>query len=609
MNYFSKNRETVLRLRLLTFFLSIVVSLPIFAQGQQLISSSGADTWVATDALGRAVATEARDGGIKKDKFVGIFYFVWQGAHGYDQHGGTQPDEGVWPKAASDTISPYDITRLLAADPENPAYGPIHAFHYWGEPYFGYYLPDDEWIIRKHAQMLSDAGVDVLILDVTNAAIYKPQITKIAEVYRKLRQKGQSTPSLAFIVNSKPKQTVQRIYKNFYQTKALGDLWFNWKGKPLLLCPPEAVTPEIAAAFTTRQSWAWSKDQKWFADGKDKWPWLDHTPQSYGWHEAPDKPEAISVAIAEHPMSNIGRSFHEGHEPDKKQPDKGLYFAEQWQRALEVDPEFVFVTGWNEWVAMRFDNGASKFMIGKPIEKGETYFVDLYNAEYSRDAEPVKGDFGDNYYYQLVDNIRKYKGSRPLPATSESQTIAIDGSFADWKNVKNTFVDDAGDTFPRQHAGWGRIKEYVNTSGRNDIVACKVTSDADYVYFYVRTAAALTPWDSPNWMRLLIGLPEQQPAWSGFNYLVNRAPKNGTTTQLESFVEGRWQNPESVNFRARGQEMELRIPKRSLGIDGNTFTLDFKWADNSATEGDPLYWLDQGDAAPNARFRYRYQKE
>ncbi len=32
-------------------------------------------------------------------------------------------------------------TRLLKENPENPAYGPEPAFHYWSEPYFGYYLP------------------------------------------------------------------------------------------------------------------------------------------------------------------------------------------------------------------------------------------------------------------------------------------------------------------------------------------------------------------------------------------------------------------------------------------------------------------------------------
>ncbi|MGV8878682.1 MAG: hypothetical protein ACOH2A_06590 [Sphingobacteriaceae bacterium] len=578
---------------------------------KQLISSAKADTWMATDGMGRSISTETQNGQIRKDKFVGIFYFIWQGAHGYDNHGvGSRPDEGVIEKSSADTASPYDITKLLAANPEHPQYGPIHAFHYWGEPYFGYYLPDDEWIIRKHAQMLSDAGIDVIVLDVTNAAIYLPQVTKIAETYRLMRQEGKTTPSIAFIVNSVPQQTVQRLYDQIYKKGLFKDLWFYWKGKPLLLCPPEALTEETGAFFNFRQSWAWSKGQKWFGDGQNKWPWLDHTPQSYGWHESKDKPEQISVAVAEHPMSNIGRSFHDGKEPDEKRPGDGLYFAEQWKRALEVDPEFVFVTGWNEWVAMRFDDGKSAFMMGKKIEKGETYFVDLYNAEYSRDVEPVKDDFNDNYYYQLVDNIRKFKGTRNIRAYHSTNTVKIDGNFKDWQNTEAIFTDDAGDTFHRKHAGWGRIKEYVNNSGRNDIIESRITSDAYNVYFYVKTAQSLTTWSAADWMRLYISIKDKKQAdWEGFHFLVNQKPVNNKTTSLERSKGGwNWEKAGEISFSSNKNELELAIPKKALGITGNQFTLDFKWADNSPADGNAMHWLDKGDAAPNARFRYRYIK-
>lgn len=573
---------------------------------QQLRSSSQADTWTAVDGLGRKLPVSGK--GLRKDRYVGIFYFIWQGAHGYDGHGNASKNEGVSEKLPGDTISPYDITKLIKENPTNPKYGPVHAFHYWGEPYFGYYLPDDEWIIRKHTQMLSDAGVDVLILDVTNAAIYLPQITKIAEVYKDMRSKGLSTPSLAFIVNSKPAETVQRLYKNIYKKGLFKEFWFQWKGKPLLLCPPEAVTPEIAEFFSVRQSWAWSKDQKWFADGKDKWPWLDHTPQSYGWHESPKKAEEMSVALAEHPMSNIGRSFHDGKEPEKKQPGAGLYFAEQWKRALQTDPEFVFVTGWNEWVAMRFTDGAAKNMMGKPIVKGDTYFVDLYNAEYSRDAEPVKGDFNDNYYYQLVDGIRRFKGMRPVKTFTEKNTVKIDGRFDDWDKVTARYTDDAGDTLHRNHPGWGRIKAYTNTSGRNDITEARITHDRQSVYFYVKTAGPLSAWNSENWMRLFIRLPQSnRPAWESFHYLVNRKPVTKTTSTIEKNAGGwKWSGAGEVKYRVQGNELEMAVPKKSLGIGPGDFTLDFKWADNSPPDGNPMHWLDKGDAAPNARFTYRY---
>jgi len=574
----------------------------------QLISSSAADTWVVTDGIGRTI--EPTETGLRKDKFVGMFYFIWLGAHGYDRHSGGTPDEGIMKKTAGDTISPYNITELLLKDPHNPNYGPLHAFHHWAEPYFGYYLLDDEWVIRKHGQMLSDAGVDVIILDVTNAAIYLPQVTKIAETFRAMRKEGINTPSISFIANSAPERTVKRLYDHIYSKGMFKDLWFYWKGKPLLLSPPEGLTEETRSFFTSRHSWAWSKGQKWFGDGKDKWPWLDHTPQSYGWHESKDRPEQISVAVAEHPMSNIGRSFHDGKQPVELRSGEGLYFEEQWKRAIEVDPEFVFLTGWNEWVAMRFDDGAATEFLGKAIKKGETYFVDSYNDEFSRDAEPVKGLFSDNYYYQLVNNIRKYKGGRSIPRYKKTNSVAIDGNFQEWKNVEAVYTDDAGDTFHRKHEGWGREKEYLNTSGRNDIIESRVTSDLKNVYFYVKTKAPLTHWRSEDWMKLFISIKDsRKPNWEGFHYIVNEQPSEGTMT-ISSFKQnGGIDQARRINYRTGSHELELAVPKQILGIKGSSFTLDFKWADNFPTGANAIAWLDQGDAAPNARFMYRYIKE
>jgi hypothetical protein len=574
----------------------------------QLISSSKADTWVATDVLGRQVSTGT---GIKKDKYVGIFYFVWQGAHGFDMHGrGARKDEGISDKQPSDTASPYDITKLLAANPNDPQYGPEHAFHYWSEPYFGYYLPDDEWIIRKHAQMLSDAGIDVIILDVTNAAIYLPQVTKIAETYRAMRKEGKTTPSFAFIVNSNPVKTVQRLYNNIYARNLFKDLWFIWKGKPLLLAPPKDLSDTLTSFFNIRQSWAWTKDAKWFGDGKDKWPWIDHSPQNYGWHESKEKPEEISVAIAEHPTSNVGRSFHDSKQPapDSLQSKEGLYFSEQWKRVLQVDPEFVFVTGWNEWVAMRFSNGGSGKFLGNKIEKGETYFVDLYNEEYSRDAEPENGKLGDAYYYQLVNNIRLYKGARPIPSYTQNNKIVIDKNVTDWKNVKASFTDDMGDTIHRNHTGWGRIKAYTNFSGRNDIVEAKVAASTTLLSFYVRTYQSLTSSKDSNWMHLYINTQNAAlPSWQGFQYRVSNYNNRNSTVQLEKSLSGfSWQSIATLKYAKGNNEIEISIPKKSLGIDENSFTIDFKWTDNIPSDGNALHWLDKGDVAPNARFSYRY---
>jgi hypothetical protein len=604
-------RKACLHSLLIFFANCFVVSAQKGEKTRQMISSSMADTWVATDDLGRELLPAVQNGSIRKDKYVGIFYFVWHGGHGYDRHGGERVDEGVMDKSPTDTLSPYDISLLLKENPTAPKYGPVHSWHYWSEPYFGYYLPNDEWIIRKHAQMLSDGGVDVIILDVTNGAIYLPTVTKIVETYRKMRKEGRSTPSIAFIVNSAAAKTVERLYNSIYKVGLFKDLWFNWKGKPLLLCPPDALTLETRNFFSVRHSWAWSKGQEWFADGKDKWTWLDHTPQSYGWHDDKSKPEQISVAMAEHPVTNIGRSFHDGKQPEKQESDKGLYFAEQWKRALEVDPEFVFITGWNEWVAMRFNDGSAKEFLGKKIEKGETSFVDLFSPEYSRDAEPVKGKFNDNYYYQMVSNIRKFKGAREISVYKEVKKINMDGNFSDWNKVSASFIDDPGDTFYRDHPGWGRIKRYTDSTGRNDIVEAKVISDDTFVYFYVKTRESMTSIVPQNWMQLFIkpmGL--KAPVWETFHFMVDgyKAATNSANL-LQSQGGWNWKRVSGIDFKQVKNEMEIAVPKKALGINGDSFTIDFKWSDNSPINQNVMNWLDKGDTAPNARFAFRYIKE
>jgi hypothetical protein len=578
-------------------------------QQQNYYTPTQSDTWVATDALGRTIGENIINPR-RTHKTVGLFYFIWQGAHGYDHHSGSLPDEGVMTATAADSISPYDISEMLRKNPENPAYGPVHAFHYWGQPYLGYYLPDDEWVIRKHAQMISDAGVDVIILDVTNAAIYQPQVRKICKVYSQMRAQGNATPQIAFIINSNPETTLQRLYTEFYGKGMYKDLWFQWKGKPLLLCPPEGITPEMADFFTVRHSW-FASSWEWFGDGKDKWTWADLYPQKAGWHESPDRPEEVSVCAATHPTSNIGRSFHNGKQPQPEEcrSGEGLYFAEQFEQALKIDPEFIFITGWNEWVAMRFTNGAAGEMTGKKIKAGDTYFVDQYNEEYSRDIEPMKDGFGDNYYYQMSQFIRQYKGVSPRNIYKKSPKMKMNGDMQKWEKVKAEYADDKGDIVHRSHPGWGRMKNYSDHSGRNDILQSKVASDGKYIYFYVQTAAPISSYMDAEWMRLFIGVKDlAAPSWEGFQYVVNNHIKNATTTILERSTGGwNWEKAAEIAYTVKGNEMEVAIPLSCLEIkDKTSFTIDFKWIDHAVTNGDIIECIDRGDSAPNGRFKYRF---
>ncbi|MBI5387478.1 MAG: hypothetical protein HZA90_22695 [Verrucomicrobia bacterium] len=572
-----------------SILLSLSMAATAWAAEPALNWDTFSDTWVATDALGRSLPTHEQTGPARDNRTVGIFYFLWLGTHGK-------------------TL--YDNTTILRANPTDPQYGPKGAFHFWGEPAFGYYLSDDEAVMRKHVQMLADAGIDVLIFDVTNGFTYDEVFLKLCGVLAAMRRDGMRTPQISFIAHSSEGQVARRLYDKFYSKGLHSDLWFRWKGKPLILAKPDALTPELRAFFTVRESWAWTKGHQWFADGKDKWPWLDNHPQTFGWHESAQKPEHISVNVAQHPVSNIGRSFHDGKQPPPGQTttESGLCFDEQWRQALKVDPEFVFLTGWNEWVAQRFisDKGGQTFL-GKPLPPGGTFFVDQYNQEFSRDVEPMKGGHGDNYLYQMIANVRRYKGTRSLPPVTP-RPITIDGRFDDWKEAGPEFRDTIGDPMRRDNPGWTGGGPYVNRSGRNDIVAAKVSHDSRNLLFYVRTREPLTSCDGTNWMLLFLNTDSNPTnGWLGYDFVVNRSSVSARGTTLEKHQgDGyRWGQPVSIGCRLVGNELELAIPRAALGLSEAAATVDFKWADNILQTGDWSDFMLSGDAAPNDRFNYR----
>jgi hypothetical protein len=475
----------------------------------------------------------------------------------------------------------------------------------------GYYRADDPFVIRKHAQMLTDAGVDVIVFDVTNGATYDHEFLTLCQEYTALRAAGQPTPQIAFLANSGADRVVTHLYESFYAKGLYPDLWFRWLGKPVILAPTEGLSPEILDFFTIRRSWAWTDPNGWFGDGRDKWPWLDNYPQNPGWHESPDKPEQLAVTVAQHPVSNIGRSFHDGHQPppDQLATDQGLCFAEQLRRALEVNPQFMFITGWNEWVAQRFLSEGNMSMGGVPVPAGETFFVDQYTREYSRDIEPMHGGHGDAYYYQLVAGVRRFKGVRPPPRPTAPVTLDLAAGFAQWQAVGPEYLDDIQDTTHRDHAGWGG-EQHWNTSGRNDFDVLKAARDADTLYFYARAAAALTPPDDANWMTLLLNADgDMATGWEGYDFALNRRRASDTVALVERNTGGwNWEPVGEAALRFSGNELHLAVPRALLGLgaDRGPLSFLFKWVDNVPDSGNILDFIDQGDVAPNGRFAYRF---
>ncbi|MCQ2162082.1 MAG: hypothetical protein MJY86_02270 [Bacteroidales bacterium] len=571
-------------------------------------------TWIAIDGQGNTIDPDNsgyQGAGGREKKQVSIFYFLWHGCHGYD-HIANQND--VMVPSSSDVGSPYDIEKLLADNPTNPAYGDFGAMHHWGEPMLGYYVSNDDWVIRKHAQMLVDAGVDAIFFDVTNGFHYLPVARKLFQTFASMRSEGTPTPQFAFLCNANTKAMVTTLYNEIYKKGEYKDLWYQWIYKPLILADKSAITdPEILDFFQFRQSWfLWNQPNvdTWFGDGVDKWPWGGLYPQQAGIHNG--KNEFVSVLPATHPSSNIGRSYNakSQSQPSTFQSGKGLFFKSQFEQAMKLDPTMMFFTGWNEWTAQRqYANGGECNFLGRGlVKKGDTYFVDQYNHEYSRDIEPLNGDFGDNYYYMLVDFVRKFKGSLGLPTFTTTNSISVDGSFSDWSSVEAMYGDYKGDVTHRSHFGYGRVGTYTNNTGRNDFVLCKVANDGTNVYFYAKTKADITASNDPQWMQLFLHV-DGKTSWEGFDYAINRTAPSASDAVLEKSKGGwSWEKAGNVKYKVAGNEIEIAVPLASLGItSADSFTIDFKWIDNAAGDGDIQTCMRDGDSAPDGRFRYRYK--
>ncbi len=551
--------------------------------------------WVATDALGRALPLPEAVGGPRAGKYVGLFFYIWHGHH------------------KANAIR--DLTKMIQANPSKPAYGIQGEFHFWGEPEEGYFRSEDPWMIRRHLAMISAAGVDFIFFDVTNRSTYLDVVDVLCKVSMEMRALGIKTPYISFVSNSKSGVTLNELYDQVYSKNKYKELWFIWDGKPLIFGNPEdpELRNNVRNFFNLKYSWAWTAARA----NPDHWQWLAQYPQTYGWSGDKDKAIQVPVAKASHPVNNRGESYSNGQQPPIDQfgltqfTGQGLHFSEQWKRAHELDPEVIMLTQWNEWLAQRqISTSTSKpGFLGKPTEVGDTYFVDVYTQEYNRDIAPMKGGHTDNHYYLMLDNIRKYKGMAPRQKALKQVAITVDGQFADWKDALPVFQDYTGDVAHRDFLRYDSQAKYTNKTGRNDIVESRVALKDNMLYFYVKTAAALTPHTGNNWMLLFINADKnKQTGWEGFDYALNLKVTSDRKASLSKWGTNSWNETAQVDYRYAGKELEIAVPLAGLGLKAAAdITVDFQWADNIQKLGDITEFFLNGDVAPDRRANYRFE--
>ncbi len=348
-----------------------------------------------TNTVIKATPTEGNRLGLditdKKD-LVSICYSIWF--------------DGILGTGDQPVTDWYNITEVLEG---NQGWGPSPAFHYWAKPAVGYYRSSDKAVIRTHMTQLYEAGIDFIIIDLTNAHdgylqggdwmnYIQIPMDAVCDTMMEMRAEGKGTPYAVFWCGANCSEPMYRkLYDHYINNERWKDCFVYWDEKPFIMTmnmPSEFPLPEL---YTVRSMWGLLGATE-YTEGQ--WCFLSY--DSYGKRTiGPDgSVEQISVATA---AQETYMSLNTAHGRDG-----GTFFYRQWYNAFDYRPKIVTLTWWNEWVAQRLQ-----------VSPGDYQFTDNYNANYSRDIEPMTGGHGDQYYQWMIEYISAYKGGLDCPKLYE----------------------------------------------------------------------------------------------------------------------------------------------------------------------------------------------
>ena len=553
----------------------------------------------ATDALGRT----APAGDISNGNDVGVFYHTWHGVH-------ETPGKVL------------DITKIMAENPDylgsDYLYENADKFHYWGEPLYGYYCSADPWVITRHVELMMAMGIDFLVYDYTNATAYNKEADAIFEVLQNFRDQGFNVPKVTFYTNTRSADVVCGLYRRYYEKGLYKDLWYAPDGKPLII----GVSEDGLISAQNRELYAMLKED-FFDFRESQWPdgktTIENLETGFPWMswQYPQKNfnGMMSVSLAQHPdakmsngpLTNNGRGFdYKKMRNYTSNSDKGTNYQGQWETVFENNADSskkyvdqVLVTGFNEWMAIKLNDG------------NDSYFVDTFSEDYSRDIEMMKGGYGDNFVVQTLINTRKYKYSDAKHYKYDLKTMPLDDFSAEaWKDVKSEYKDPVGDALARDYRDAFSTTTYVDNSNRNDISSVRIAHDTANLYVRVETAEAVTAYNGTdkNWMNLLIQTENGgENSFAGFQYIVNRSPDGSGKTSVEKSRGGfSWESAGSAQYAVSGNVVLYSIPLASLGLTAQNCYIRIKACDNVTKPDDIMDYYVSGDSAPIGRFAYSY---
>ena len=172
----------------------------------------------------------------------------------------------------------------------------------------------------------------------------------------------------------------------------------------------------------------------------------------------------------------------------------------------------------------------------------------------------MRGGYGDSYFIQLRDNVRRFKGLSDDCAANPPRTARRYRCFAD-------------SAMPRDWPGYGT--NYVNRTQRNAPEWIEVGHDSESIVFRVKTQKQIVGQDGEgDFMRIL----------------VDGKPVNGLGV-----------------MKVKDDVMTLKVPRRAMGLTASEFRFGFKFVDSTVPCKDPMDWYDCGVVEPLGRIEFSYK--
>ena len=533
-----------------------------------------------------------------KKRYVGMFFYI------QTMEGGT----GCY--NITDLMNEYGDDFWDNVFKANIPESPVNQNHFWGEPVWGYYKENDEWVMRKQLEMLTMAGVDFLMLDTSNAVIYQEVTDKLFYIIKEYREAGWDVPQIVYQTASgddaQCRRQVKDLYNKYYVKKDLDDVWFKPDGKPMMIVMNKTAndlrkgTDEEKVLY----DYFYFRYKYWPTEATDlkslSAPWMDF---EYPQRVAGDW---ISVSCAQHTtaafsdtLGSRGRGWN-GTSNDHENYAKGANYERQWDTVFDKDDEvrFTLLTQWNEWTAAKYYIPA----------RGGYIMVDTFNDEFSRDMKKKKtGGMKDNFYMQTIQNIRKYKCNPSKNYNYADRTVSVNYNADEWAGV-NRYLDFSGECIERNFQSYDGFI-VTDTTNRNDIVSVRVCSDKDNVYFAIETKDPITAYASGDnsWMNIRIrtGNAGETDAL-GYNYIVNYNVLSDSKTEIGKLTKKGYEKAGEADYAVSGNMLTVKIPLKTLGLKSDYRTIEFKVSDNVTDPSDVLSFYNSGDSAPIGGLNFSY---